>query len=249
MALAFVQWEDSYILSGDSQVPSGTSAQILNGGATQHNCVVMLIRVFSLTDTVASISSPIGTFSFVGRVQYSLPPNRTDEIWVCFNAASGSPDTATVTMTSGTAWNALGCEVSGGANTAVYQTNGSGSGTSISQSFAGANGAFGLAQVLAVNSITHTGSSTNYGQTAGPWAPAAGGDAAYLAMSGATGTATWTQSSAGNWESSAVVLSVASTLPPRPKGLPAAVRRANNYFKRENGLWEPERGLIVPRVA
>jgi len=40
-----------------------------------------------------------------------------------------------------------------------------------------------------------------------------------------------------------------SSLPPRPKGLPAAVRRANNYFKRESGLWEPERGFVVPRAA
>jgi hypothetical protein len=60
----------------------------------------------------------------------------------------------------------------------------------------------------------------------------------------------WTLSSSGSTLQVAALFEfVPSSLPPRAKGLPNAVRRANNYFKRESGLWEPERGFLVPRAA
>jgi hypothetical protein len=95
-----------------------------------------------------------------------------------------------------------------------------------------------------------------------PWVPDTasnywngGGLSAYsglayqIASSGSTLTASWSVSASNSYDGLGAALTFASSLPPGPKGLPAAVRRANNYFKRESGLWEPERGFIVPRAA
>jgi hypothetical protein len=70
-----------------------------------------------------------------------------------------------------------------------------------------------------------------------------------IASSGSTLTASWSITVSHSYDGLGAALTFVPPLPPRPKGLPAAVRRANNYFKRESGLWEPERGFVVPRMA
>jgi hypothetical protein len=56
-------------------------------------------------------------------------------------------------------------------------------------------------------------------------------------------------SSATNYSTSSVLLKFIPASLPAPVIKLQAVRRAATYFRRQSGLWAPERGFVLPRVA
>lgn len=241
--------QDSHASASTS---SGTAYNVFSSNTTIGNGVLVAVCDFGgAGDTVTALTSSIGTFVFIGRS--NTVATLAIEFWYCASA-TGAAQSITVTLASSPAWTACAQEWSSAFSAAGSVNATTGTSTTPSASVTPAAGQLAVVGCFAGNKITanpttpwvHDTASTYW--NGGSGFPGAG--LAYqIASSGSTLTASWSQSASGGYDGLGAALTFASSLPPRPKGLPAAVRRANNYFKRESGLWEPERGFVVPRAA
>jgi hypothetical protein len=106
---SFVQADDTGTFNGnDTSIGSGTYNQVLAHDTGIGHTVILVIQTLTdpgtQTDTVASVSSKMGTFQRVN----SYNDGADNEIWICTNT-TGAADTMTVT-TSTNAWNAFAIE-------------------------------------------------------------------------------------------------------------------------------------------
>ena len=240
--------------TASASTASGSPYNVFASNVTVGNGVLLAINnnAGGAGDTISSVSSPIGTFVFIGR---SNTNTTSLEFWYCAKA-TGAAQSVTVTWTTSTTWTADGQEWNSAFSSAgsANATNGTVT-TAVSGSVTPSTGQLAVVAFSASKLISTAPSSPWINDSAaggggGIWNGDGHAGVAYqIAASGSTLTANWTVNAAASYNALGVALTFASSLPTRTKGLPAAVRRANNYFKRESGLWEPERGLIVPRAA
>ena len=239
--------------TASAQTSSGTAYNVFSSNTTIGNGVLVAVcdDGGSAGDTVTALTSSIGTFVFIGRS--NTIGACAIEFWYCASA-TGAAQSITVTWASSPQWTACAQEWSSAFSAAGSVNATNGGGTTASASVTPAAGQLAVVGCISGNYITAnpttpwvqdtTSSYWNGGTT-----NAGAGLAHQIASSGSTLTASWSIFNAQPYDGLGAALTFASSLRPRPKGLPAAVRRANNYFKRESGLWEPERGFVVPRAA
>jgi hypothetical protein len=239
--------------TSSTSTASGTAANVFSSNTTIGNGV--LVAVCTTTGgsagTVTALTSSIGTFVFIGRS--NTVASWAIEFWYCASA-TGAAQSITVTWSSSNQWTACAQEWSSAFSAAGSVNATTGTSTGPSASVTPAAGQLAVVGCQAGGPITANPTTPWVPDTAstywngGSGSPGAG--LAYqIASSGSTLTASWLTTISHSYDGLGAALTFASSLPPSPKGLPAAVRRANNYFKRESGLWEPERGFVVPRAA
>lgn len=186
---AFVQQSDS----GSSTITSGSAATILSANSTAGHTVVAMIQVRTAgTGTVSTVSSSIGTFTFVGSARISGSPTWNMEIWSC--VATGAATTITVTTSDASAYKAQVSEWSGaGVGGVALSTSLNATSTSASLTVTpkSATDAVYVWLLTAPDiSSSPTGSWTNY--SAGGWTVANGLGASYQVVTSITAvTATW----------------------------------------------------------
>jgi len=239
--------------TASASTSSGTAYNVFSSNTTIGNGVLVAVTEAyggGAGDTVTALTSSIGTFVFIGRSNTNT--GLAIEFWYCASA-TGAAKSITVTWASSPTWTACAQEWSSAFSAAGSVNATTGGGTTASASVTPAAGQLAVVGCVSGNFITanpttpwvpDTASSYWNGGTSG-----GAGLAHQIASSGSTLTASWSIVNSQPYDGLGAALTFASSLPPRPKGLPAAVRRANNYFKRESGLWEPERGFVVPRAA
>jgi hypothetical protein len=240
--------------TASTSTASGTAYNVFSSNTTIGNGVLVAVcgQGGSAGDTVTALTSSIGTFVFIGRSNTFA--SLAIEFWYCASA-TGAGGNITVTWASGAAWTACAQEWSSAFSAAGSVNATTGTSTTPSASVTPAAGQLAVVGCCAGHQITANPTTPWVPDTAstywngGSSSPGAG-LAHQIASSGSTLTASWSITPTSfSYDGLGAALTFASSLRPRPKGLPAAVRRANNYFKRESGLWEPERGFVVPRVA
>lgn len=244
MAVAKVQWGDT-----GGNVSSGSVGAVLPANCTIGNAVTVLIQTGGAGGSVSSVSSSIGTFVNVTSTIYG-GSNVDIEVWHCASA-TGSAHAITATNIDGGTWTAVGIESSGvGSVSAASPVTGSSNSAAITVDVP-ANGAAAVIVAQAANhatSFTGTGWS-DYDTSIFAWGYDR--DVAYGAFSSAGNeTATWGLNASSSWGICGIILSPpASPYLPPLRGMSNAVRRAAYYAKRVSGLYEPPRGLIVPKLA
>jgi hypothetical protein len=208
-SVAFVQADDTGTFTGNTtSLSSGTSHQVLAHNTGIGHTVVLMIQTLTdpgtETNTVTSVTSPMGTFQFVN----SYNDLADFEIWVCLDT-TGAGDTVTVN-TPTNAWDAFAVEFNAPATGFV---NGGGQVVSptylANQSWTVSPGAAGNIAVIGVDTLDayETGPAAPWTYyNAGYWDFPNGTSAAWqVAPSSAPLTATWV-TAGGESSSQGVVL-------------------------------------------
>lgn len=241
--------------TASASTASGSAYNVLSSNVSVGHGVLVCVLPQDTSGTITSITSSIGTFTFIGRSVSSAHI----EWWYC-SSATGAAQAITVTTSSTNNWIAYAQEWSASFSAASAGTGASGNSKSPSASMTPTSGqlvlvGFGIAtgvnpeaSALPSSPWSNGTASTFWNQTSS--GGAGGGGVAYqTASSGSTLSAYWTLVFTEPWQA----LGVALTFAP-PPSLPSnvvrqVVNRAANWCKRESGLYAPERGFIVPRVA
>lgn len=208
-SVAFVQADDTGTFTGNTtSLSSGTSHQVLAHNTGIGHSVILNIQTLTdpgtQTNTVQSVTSPMGTFVKVN----SYNDLADYEIWVCLNT-TGAGDTVTVN-TSTNAWDAFAVEFNKPATGAL---NGGGQvlspGFLANQSWTVSPGAAGNVVLVGVDTLdayTKGPASPWTFYNHGYWNFSNGTSAAWqVASSSAPVTATW-QTDGGESSSQGVVL-------------------------------------------
>jgi hypothetical protein len=239
--------------TASAQTSSGTAYNVFSSNTTIGNGVLVAVcdDGGSAGDTVTALTSSIGTFVFIGRS--NTVASLAIEFWYCASA-TGAAKSITVTWSSGSTWTACAQEWSSAFSAAGSVNATTGTSTTPTASVHPAAGQLAVVGCYAGHQLSANPTTPWVPDTASTyWNGGSGSPGAGLAYqissSGSTLMASWSTTTSYSYDGLGAALTFASSLPPSPKGLPAAVRRANNYFKRESGLWEPERGFVVPRAA
>ena len=226
------------------------------------------ILVLTVPNTGSGVNTPLTAVSGGGVTTWVLvawggyrTPGYGIDLWYGVVTSTGA-STITITASSPSYGSmALGCLEFSGGSAGTWSLDGGGSSqnghtSSFSYPSLTPSGANELYVATCVSSSLSTSGQTSgftYIVPLGLTGNEANGTLVYnVAASSPTAQSPNQSTSLAYWQAAAILLIFTATPPVksrRPKGLPAAVRRANNYFKRESGLWEPERGLIVPRAA
>lgn len=244
--------------TGATAINSGAAGTILPSNVAIGDAVIVAIYPQIVTSTITSVTSPIGTFTLIARSAGATGRNDI-EWWGCL-AATAVGNTITANCGSD-AWNAWAMEWPGAA--ASFAASGAGTnGTSTAPALTVTP--TGIGQLIAVIANSGSGSAIGSSTPSSPWVPSTGSHsylwqwtgadgfptaAAYMISPSTSGvTATWAMSPSEIWGSvGAIITPVAhNTRSSQPR---QAVNRASTYFRRASGLFAPERGFVIPRIA